>query len=440
MEICGHCHNVLSKTVDQCTVCGTRRVDPDAADVRRRNDGDLPSHAPGWAAPPVSDPGIHPEDFLRELGGDAPAAPGAIGPTSTPNPPPALPPRQTPATPAPGALAGYLGTSIDRRPAEPTTGPAPIAPPVDGSDPAMVDAGAATQPAESSPFAEHLSTATRVAPDGVAARTTRLDGTVQLGPTSTHRLLTIGAPLVAAALVITGVVGSYRVQASEAEQTIEAEAAELTLNEAAAAQAQASILRLDLDGCGIIAQTTGFLFADQTILVAQSEIVTDNRPKVLTTDGTTFPAETLGWSLERNLAVVRAEDRIPGGLEWGVSARVRAGDAVNVLAISGPGSADAVPATIETANTINGRNTSFELDVEAAEGSVVLNADGFVIGVLDDRNFALASDDVAPAVSRIVLANDLPQAVCPLPPTTLPPAEGDDDAEPTTSEDTGADE
>lgn len=268
-------------------------------------------------------------------------------------------------------------------------------------------------------FARHLSTATKVAPDGVAARTTRLDGTVKLGPTKTHRLLTLSAPLMAGLLLIGGALGSYRIRTSQAEE-VEAAAAEPLIDTSAVSQSSSAVVRLDLDGCGVIGQTTGFLFADQTILVPQSLIVTDNRPTALLSDGTSLATEIIGWSLVRDLAVVRAEERHSGGLRWGVSSRVSEGDVVSVLAINGPGVVTPVPATIETANTVNGRNTSFELDVNAAAGSVVLNAEGFVIGVLDSQRLAQASDDVAPAMSRVVLANDRPQAVCPQPQSTLP--------------------
>jgi len=109
MEICHHCHNVLSKNADRCTVCGVERADPAAADVRRRDGLDPAAHAPGWAAPLVEQPGIHPEDFLRELTGEAP--PPAAQPAE---PAPVLPPRDVPATPPPGALAGYLGVTAQR--------------------------------------------------------------------------------------------------------------------------------------------------------------------------------------------------------------------------------------------------------------------------------------------------------------------------------------
>lgn len=414
MDICGHCHNVLSRTVDQCTVCGTLRVDPDAADVRRREDGDLPAHAPGWAAPSVPDTGIHPDDFLRELTGE-----------ETPPPPAVLPPRQAPATPPPGALAGYLGTKIDRSaantaPAEPDdpTPAAAIDAPSPGNAPERSTQDARPEPVR---FDQHLSTATKVAPDGVAARTTRLDGAVKLGPTESHLLLTLGAPLLAGALLIAGVVGSYSIRTSQAAE-VEAAAEQVILDAAAISEANTAVVRLDLDGCGIIDRTTGFLFADRTILVPQSAIVTDHRPTVYLDDGTNSSAETLGWSLVRNLAIVRADERLSGGLEWGVSSRVKVGDIVSVLAITGPGIASPIPATIETTNTLNGRNSSFGLDIGAAEGSVVLNADGFVIGVVDGANLAQASDDVAPAISRLILANDRPRAICPAPPTTLPPS------------------
>lgn len=428
MELCGHCHNVLPKTVDRCTVCGTSRVDPQAADVRRRDDGDLPSHAPGWAAPLVTDPGIHPDEFLRELTGDeapqpAPQAQPPTGPESAPSP------RSAPSTPVPGALAGYLGTSVNRQagesgPAEPyQTEAEPSAPP----PPASLSE---TALAESAVFDQHLSTATRVAPDGVAARTTRLDGTVKLGPTAAHRVLTIGAPLAAGLLLVAGIVGSYSVRTSQAEEVEAAETAS-ALEPTAVAATISSIVRLDLDGCGVIAQTTGFSFANGTVVVPRSEIVTDNRPTVVASDGTNWAAEIQGWSLVRNLAVVRPEERMPGGLEWGVSSRIRQGDAVSILAITQPGVADPVMATVETTNTINSRNVSFELDVSADEGSLVLNAEGFVIGVIDSRNIAQVSDDIAPALSRIVLDNERPQAVCPPPPTTLPPTTDADAAETT---------
>lgn len=422
MDICGHCHNVLPRTTDRCTVCGTERVDPQAADVRRREDGDLPSHAPGWAAPSVPDSGIHPDDFVREITGEEAPAPAR-----------ALPPRQVPATPTPGALAGYLGTTVDRSSKDEAV-PAALR----GSTPAPPSGAASGGPsAFSTPqdgpapdrFGQHLSTATNVAPDGVAARTTRLDGAVKLGPTESHRFLTIGAPLLGAALLIAGIMGSYNIRTSQAEE-VEAAEAQVSLDAAAVSDANTAVVRLDLDGCGIIDRTTGFLFADRTILVPQSAIATDHRPTVHLTDGTSSSAETLGWSLTRNLAIVRADDRLTGGLEWGVSSRVKADDIVSVLAISGPGIASPVPATITETNTMNGRNVSFGLDIRAAEGSVVLNADGFVIGVFDAANTAQASDDVAPAVSRLVLANERPRSICPVPPTTLPPStlpsEGDE--------------
>ena len=424
MEICGHCHNVLPKTVDRCTVCGTARVDPTAADVRRREDGEQPSHAPGWAAPAVPDTGIHPDDFLRELSGEAPATPAAAPSPDAQDITPALPPRAVPATPAPGALAGYLGTTADRRPTAPdeetsAAGEATQSPP---SPQPPTDPSAATQ------FAQHLSTATRVAPDGVAARTTRLDGTVKLGPTSSHRILTLGAPLLAGVLLIGGVLGSYQVRTSQAQE-VEAANIEEQVEASTSVETSTAILQLDLDGCGVLGQTNGVLFADNTILVPRSSIITDNRPTVRAADGSEWTAEILGWSTTKGLAVVRTDDRMPGGLEWGVSSRVNADDAVTVLALVDGGAPMA--ATIAEARTLDGRNVSFTLDVDAPEGSVVLNAAGFVIGVIDDNGRAQVSDDIAPAVSRIVLANERPQAVCPAPATTSPPSTVPAGAEPT---------
>ena len=62
--------------------------------------------------------------------------------------------------------------------------------------------------------------------------------------------------------------------------------------------------------------------------------------------------------------------------------------------------------------------TSFALDISPAHGSVILNADGFVIGMIDGNGTVQVSDDLSPAISRIVLANERPSAVCPPPPTT----------------------
>ena len=447
MDICGHCHNVLPRTVDRCTVCGTVRVDPAAADVRRRDDGAQPSHAPGWAAPSVPDTGIHPDDFLRELAGES----------STTSPPPdefpsaqaldrALPPRAIPAMPPPGALAGYLGTTVDRSTAS-TNAPSDTraeaatpdqAPPHDPPNVASLEGQTAAE--ETAQFAQHLSTATRVAPDGVAARTTRLDGTVKLGSTPSHRALTIGAPIVAGLFLVLGVMGSYNIRTSQAEEVEAAEAASAT-DMTAIEEAANTVVRLDLDGCGIIGRTTGFLFSNNTVLVPQSSILTDHRPTVVAADGTTWSAEVQGWDSNTNLAVVRPTDRMSGGLEWGVSSRIRQGDTVSVLTATEPGVASSVLATIATTNTLNGRNTSFELDINAVEGSILLNTDGFVIGVFDDQNLAQVSDDLAPAISRVVLEDERPQAVCPVPTTVAPPTTLTPDADGTTeTEDTGLDE
>lgn len=233
--------------------------------------------------------------------------------------------------------------------------------------------------------------------------------------------MTIGAPLVAGLLLVGGVLGSYNIRTSEAEE-IEAAAVELEIEAAAAPVDNAAVVRLDLDGCGIIDRTTGFLFADRTILVPRSEVITDHRPTVQMSDGTSSSSEILGWSLIRNLAVVRADDRLTGGLEWGVSSRVATGDVVSVLAVTGPGVATPIPATVAETNTVNGVNVSFGLDVSVTEGSLVLNTAGFVVGVVDGQNLAQASDDIAQVISRVVLADERPQAVCPAPPTTAPPS------------------
>lgn len=430
MDICPQCHNVLSSSADRCALCGTPR-----------------------AAASDQSVGIHPDEFLRQLTGTeeptaASAPPAHPQQTSTPaqrNAAPAPPPRHrsVPTTPAAGALAGYLGAAPDQQtdvspppaPASahstpPTHQPSPRGiTPIDSesvglaaltpmSEPDAPLPLPATEASAPRSFGKHLSTATNVASDGVAARTTRLDGTVQLGPTRTHRVLTLTTPLIAGALLVASVMGSYELQTSEASE-VEAAAAEPLSNVDAAAETNSAVARLDLDGCGIIGQTTGFVFADQTILVVRSQIATDNRPSVLLSDGTTRPSEIIGWSLTRNLAIVKTGVSITGGLRWGVSSRVSNGDTVTVLAIDGPGTASSIPATITAVSAVNGLNASFELDVGAAEGSVVLNSDGFVVGVIDAQGVAQASDDIAPAMSRIVLANERPQAVCPMPPTTL---------------------
>ena len=421
MDICEHCHNVLAKTIDRCTVCGTLRADPLAADTRRRDDRDAAAHAPGWAAPAVDDDGLHAEDFLRELTGETAAEPA---------PPAVLPPRKPTAAPA-GALAGYLGTSIDRTSedgaADDSGAPAPLPPPPD----------ATATPAALNP-SDQLSTATKLTPDGVTARSTRLDGSVKLGPTPNHALLAFGAPLLAAVLVIGAVLMSYRIRTSEAEAQAEANASP-SLDASAVALSSSAIVRLDLDGCGVVDQTTGFLFADQAIIVPRSSVITDDRPTVVMQDASTFAAEIVGWSLTRDLAVIRADQRLSGGLRWGVSGRSAVGEPVSVLTVTGPGVAAPVPATIESIETKNGTLTSFGLDMSPPHGSVILNADGFVIGIVDDAGVVQVSDDLSPAISRIVLANDRPAAECPLPPTTtstIPP----DDNNVTSTETVGAGE
>lgn len=434
MEICGHCHNVLPKTVDRCTVCGTARVDPHATDVRRRDDGDLPAHAPGWAAPSVPETGIHADDFLRELTGEAGPVEAAAEPTAKP----ILPPRPSSPTPSPGALAGYLGKSIERKASDEAPQPGDfVAPPTyevagDGVADGGTDAAASLHPAS---LATHLSTAKKVAPDGVAARTTRLDGTVKLGPTKGHRLLSIGAPLLAGALLVAGISASLNIRASEADEAAAERTTQEALDANAVVESGSSVVRLELDGCGIIDQTTGFLFdADQTVLVPRSEIKTDSRPTIVLADGSIHAAEVVGWSLTRDLAVVRADERLDGGVRWGVSARVQVDDAVSVLAIAGPGVATPVAALVTETRTLDDRNTSFVLDTSAATGSIVLSDNGFVIGVVDDRGLVQASDDVAPAVSRIVLDNERPGSECPAPPTTVPPADDNDDLDENPSE------
>lgn len=247
--------------------------------------------------------------------------------------------------------------------------------------------------------------------------------------------MTLGAPVLAGLLLAVGVFGSYNIRTSQAQEIEAAEAAP-TLDTSAVAQTSAAVVRLDLDGCGIIAQSTGFLFADQTILIPRSSVLTDNRPNVVSVDGLSYPAEIVGWSSTRNLAVVRADERLSGGLRWGVSARVNQGDAVSVLAVSSAGTAMPVAATITKANSIDGRNASFDLDVNVAEGSIVLNSEGFVIGVVDAQGAAQVSDAIAPSISRVILSNDRPQAECPAPVTTLPPEPGSENG----PEDTTPDE
>ena len=275
---------------------------------------------------------------------------------------------------------------------------------------------------------DRLTTATKLAADGVAARSTRLDGSVKLGPTGNHQLLTLGVPLLIALAVVGTVMMSYRIRSSEA--ALAAEQPAPAIDSAAVVQSSSAVVRLDLDGCGVVDQATGFLFADQAILVPRSLALTDDRPTVVRSDGTTFAAEIVGWSLTRDLAVIRADQRLSGGLRWGVSGRASVGDVVSVLTVTGPGVASPVPAVIETVDTKDGIVTSFALDTTAAaHGSVILNADGFVIGMIDGAGAVQVSDDLSPAISRIVLANERPAAECPPAPTTTTAPEGENDGE-----------
>lgn len=413
MDICEHCHNVLAKTVDRCTVCGTLRADPHAADVRRRESGDTPAHAPGWAAPSVSD-GLHPEDFLRELTGEAP-----------PPPPPALPPRAATAPPT-GALAGYLGSTIDRPLDRDVDHEGPPPP-----DPAPSDSNDAPSTPTSS-YDEQLTTATKLTPDGVAARSTRLDGSVKIGPTANHTLIALGAPILAAVLVVATVVVSYRVRTSEAAAELAASEVS-TIDASAIVATNSAVVRLDLDGCGVVDQATGFLFADQAILAPRSIVLTDDRPTVILPDGSSVPAEIVGWSVTRDMAVIRADQRLTGGLRWGVSGRTAPGDIVSILAITGPGAAAPVPATVDSVDTKDGFVISFDLDVTPSRGSVVLNSDGFVVGIVGTDGVVQVSDDLSPAISRIVLANDRPPGECPPPPTTTTTVPDGGDPDDTTS-------
>ncbi len=412
MNICEHCHNVLAKSVDRCTVCGTLREDPLAADVRRREASNAPAHAPGWAAPKVNG-GLHPEDFLRELAGesadDTPLAP-------------ALPPRHA-AVPVAGALAGYLGSTMSRGSNEEEEGvddgatmpPPPGGPPIENAP-----------PSDSDPHAGQLTTATKLTADGVAARSTRLDGSVKLGPTPNHTLIALGAPLLAALIVVAAVVLSYQIGDSAASAARD-RADIVALDTSAVVQTSSAVVLLELDGCGVLDQTTGFLFADQAILAPRSATLTDDRPTVVLPDGSIYSSEIAGWSLTRDIAVIKADQRLSGGLRWGVSGRSSAGEVVSILTVTGPGVAAPVPATIASVETTNGIVTAFDLDVNGAAGSVVLNAEGYVIGIIDGNGTTHVSDDVSPAVSRIVLANERPSAVCPqAPPSTVPADDGDE--------------
>lgn len=410
MDICEHCHNVLAKSGDSCKVCGTFHADPLAADVRRREASAAPAHAPGWAAPKVSG-GLHPEDFLRELAGESA--------DDTPLTP-ALPPRHA-AVPVAGALAGYLGSTVSRGSDQEVDGADDdVAMPPPPAGPATDDA----PPPPSDPHAGQLTTATKLTADGVAARSTRLDGSVKLGPTPNHTLITLGAPLLAALLVVAAVVMSYQIGDSAASSS---PVDVVAIDSSAVVQGSSAVVLLELDGCGVLDQTTGFLFADQAILAPRSATLTDDRPTVVLPDGSTYSSEVVGWSLTRDLAVIKADQRLSGGLRWGVSGRSSVGDVVSILTVTGPGVATPVPATIASVETTNGIVTAFALDVNGSPGSVILSAGGFVIGIIDGNGTTHVSDDVSPAVSRIVLANERPAAVCPpRPAPTVPVDDGDE--------------
>lgn len=369
---------------------------------------------PPHQSPAAPSPTLHTSDGAPWQMSEAP-------PTAS-TPPPELPDRFDPL--ATEVEAAAVDEPIDE--AEPFT---PYAPAADGLPERAPDEieYSATVPPPPTPTAS------------IPAASSRIEGNLRLGPTPNHRFLVAGATVAAVAVLIAGVALAY-VSTDVGHDAAPAAAVPLDTDnppeelalvhgvpiEPLQADIRASLVDIELNGCGLSGRATGVLVGPQTVLARRTDLITDVRPQMTLSNGETVGGRVIGFSIARDLAVVRTFSEVGPFLDLAGEARIQTGSGVFVSDF-----ADGVDAELEALEVVgrqgrNGSATTITLDTDAVSVSPVIDPNGDIVAIMDRTGRAVLADDIRSVIGRAFLANEDAEANCPPPPTTVPEAPGDD--------------
>lgn len=255
------------------------------------------------------------------------------------------------------------------------------------------------------------------------AASTRLEGSVKVGPAAHHQPAIIGFAIAAVILLIGGVAGAYffadpgGVTAVSTESSIDAVPGDdpLAFDSTGAdleTTARNGVVRLELDGCGLESAAPGIVLDSQTILARRSDVETDIRPVTVDAAGNRLTGQIVGWSHTSDIAVIRTDQTLAAGLQWGVASRLSEGSEVHVIEMGDGTNVTIIPTPITAFGTRDGMAVSIQIDTTAPKGSPVLDADGLLVALVSGPGRADLNDEIRPVVSQILLAEDPPEADC----------------------------
>ncbi len=263
----------------------------------------------------------------------------------------------------------------------------------------------------------------------VSAASARIEGNVKLGPSRRHLLFVVGVPVIAVLLLASGLF--LAVETFDVNQTRGA-SLDLTPDNGAlafatpidkiGALASAAAVTVQLTGCGTRNTASGVVLDDRTVLASRSQVLTDATPLIQTADGTVVRGVVVGWNVPRDLAVIRTEEPLPSGLTWGVSTRLREGIEVFVADISDPTNVAVAEVKVDQVRSRDGIAVRMDFESTAPSPSPVFDSDGLVIGITSKPGQAEPANAVRGYVSRAIVDDRRPNAICPPPPPTTVPA------------------
>lgn len=140
------------------------------------------------------------------------------------------------------------------------------------------------------------------------------------------------------------------------------------------------------------ASGSGFIISDQGYVVTNNHVIENaQRVEITLADGTTFPSTIVGTDPYDDVAVLRAQGKMPGVARWGNSDDLKAGE--TVIAIGSPlgefvntVTEGVVSATGRSIETGNGYQLQGLIQTDAAinhgnSGGPLVNLEGYVVGI-----------------------------------------------------------
>ncbi|NNF54374.1 MAG: hypothetical protein HKN03_08020 [Acidimicrobiales bacterium] len=355
MDRCKSCQNILPRTVDRCPVCGHDTKD----DV-----------APAAAAPSIS----HPKDFLGSI----------------------------------------------RKGKESADRDAP------GQDLAAQSSDVEPQPKRSSDFElPALSEQTR----SVAAISSRLDSHVTVGRKSSHGpRVAVAAILAVATLGIGSAIGATRngdtdlIAMTADEVPVGAGNKSLVVTGSVENFDPLAVVSLEESrACNGGVTTTGVVVEGGTVVALIFDAQRTTAPTITSGENTVI-GDVLGNSDVNNLSVLRTDSPLPNRLQIVVGTQIRAGSQLALVQVDDSGMT-LVPATVTDLKARSGEVLGFSVGTQLNEegevettkperGTLVIDRNGNLIGIVDIDGSAIAAERIAETVSQFRADPDFPGPRC----------------------------